>query len=154
MTESLRDPAALRRSTRRWQTAGVWVFLVLVLSFPAYKLTEGSRLDAARAAQLTAQRSSGQQLWSLNCMECHGTMGQGVDAPALNSQQFLSSVSDGQIHGIVAGGVPGTAMPAWLADYGGPLTHEQIDALVAYIDSWKADAPSRPDWRTPKGTGG
>ncbi len=151
MTEELRDPAALRRSTRRWQTAGVWVFLVLVLSFPAYKLTEGSRLDAARASQLSAQRTSGTQLWATNCATCHGTMGEGVTAPALNSQEFLAGVTDEQIHGIVAGGVPGTAMPAWLADYGGPLTHEQIDALVAYVDSWKPDAPSRPNWRTPGG---
>lgn len=151
MTESMRDPAALRRSTRRWEAAAVWVFVVLVLSFPAYKLTEGSRLDAARASQNAAQIAAGGQLWSLNCAECHGTTGQGVDAPALNSQEFLGSVSDQQIRGIIAGGVPGTAMPAWLADYGGPLTEQQIEALVVYLRSWEPNAPSRPDWRTAGG---
>jgi mono/diheme cytochrome c family protein len=151
VTESIRDPVALRRSTRRWQTAAVWVFVVLVLSFPAYKLTEGSRLDAARASQNAAQVAAGGQLWSLNCAECHGTTGQGVSAPALNSQQFLGSVSDQQIRGIIAGGVPGTPMPAWLSDYGGPLTEQQIEALVVYLRSWEATAPSRPDWRTPAG---
>ena len=42
-------------------------------------------------------------------------------------------------------------MPAWLNDYGGPLTEQQIDAVVAFIRSWEATAPSRPDWRTPSG---
>jgi mono/diheme cytochrome c family protein len=154
MTEKLSDPADLRRSTRRWQVAGIWVFLVLVLSFPAYKLTEDSRLDTALDSQVQAQTAAGAQLWSLNCAECHGKMGQGVDAPALNAKEFLSSVTDEQIKGIIAGGIPGSEMPAWLADYGGPLTQQQIDALVAYIRAWQATAPSVPNWRTPTGSGG
>jgi mono/diheme cytochrome c family protein len=134
--------------------AGIWVFLVLVLSFPAYKLTEHKRLDDALSSQDQAQIAAGSQLWSLNCAECHGKMGEGVDAPTLNSQEFLGSVTDEQIHGIVAGGIPGSEMPAWLADYGGPFTQQQIDALVAYLRSWEAAAPSVPNWRTPGGTMG
>jgi len=153
MTERIDDPVELRRSTRRWQLAGIWVFLVLVLSFPAYKLTEDARMNEALRSQDQAQTTTGGQLWSLNCAECHGAMGEGVDAPALNSQEFLSSVTDQQIQGIIAGGIPGSEMPAWLADYGGPLTQQQIKALVAYIRSWQATAPSVPDWRTPNGSG-
>jgi mono/diheme cytochrome c family protein len=78
-------------------------------------------------------------------------MGQGISAPALNSQQFLTSVTDAQMTNIIRGGIPGTAMPAWVADYGGPLTDQEISALVAYIRSWEPTAPSRPDWRTPNG---
>ena len=151
MTETMRDAGELRRSSRRWQLAGVWVFLVLVLSFPAYRLTEDARLTDAEASQNAARIAAGQQLWSENCSTCHGKMGQGVDAPALNSQEFLSTVTDQQIAGIIAGGVPGTEMPAWLSDYGGALTQQQIDAVVAYIRSWEANAPNRPDWRTPQG---
>lgn len=151
MTEKLRDPAELRRSTRRWQTAGIWVFLVLVLSFPIYRFTEASRLAQADASQKAAQITTGGQLWALNCTTCHGATGQGVTAPALNSQEFLASVTDEQMAGIIRGGVPGTAMPAWLADYGGPLTDQQINALVAFIRSWQATAPSVPNWRTPGG---
>jgi mono/diheme cytochrome c family protein len=153
MTERIDDPVELRRSTRRWQVAGVWVFLVLVLSFPVYRLTEDTRLNDARQSQNQAQISAGGQLWSLNCTECHGPMGEGVDAPALNSQEFLSGITDEQIQGIIAGGIPGSEMPAWLADYGGPFTQQQIQALVAYIRSWQATAPSVPDWRTPNGSG-
>ena len=151
MTEKVRDPVDVRRATRRWQVAGVWVFLVLVLSFPLYRFTEGSRLSAAERSQNAAQIATGQQLWSENCATCHGPSGEGVTAPALNSQEFLASVTDQQIAGIVRGGVPGSEMPAWLADYGGALTEQQIEAVVAYVRSWQATAPSRPDWRTPQG---
>ena len=151
MTETMRDPADVRRSTRRWQVAGVWVFLVLVLSFPAYRFTENSRLSDAELSQNAAQVAAGGELWSQNCATCHGKTGEGVTAPALNSQEFLTTVTDQQIAGIVEGGVPGTEMPAWLSDYGGSLTQQQIQAIVAYIRSWESTAPSRPDWRTPGG---
>jgi mono/diheme cytochrome c family protein len=72
-----------------------------------------------------------------------------VDAPALNAQEFLSSVTDQQMRGIIAGGIPGTEMPAWWNEYGGPLTDQQLEAVVAYIRSWEKDAPSVPDWRSP-----
>jgi mono/diheme cytochrome c family protein len=149
VTETIRDDPELVRSTRRWQLVGGWLLLILVLSFPLYKLTESSRRADAATLQLQAQITTGAQLWALNCAECHGKMGEGISAPALNSQQFLTSVSDEQIRNIIRGGVPGTAMPAWLTDYGGPLTDQEIAALVAYIRSWEATAPSRPDWRTP-----
>ena len=151
MTETIRDDPPLVRSTRRWQQAGIWLMLVLVLSFPLYKLTESSRRANAAALQQQAQITTGTQLWALNCAECHGKMGQGISAPALNSQQFLTSVTDAQMTNIIRGGIPGTAMPAWLTDYGGPLTDQEIAALVTYIRSWEPTAPSRPDWRAPRG---
>jgi len=151
VTEKLRDPPALERSTRRWQTVGVAVLLLLVLAFPLYRLTEDQRLDDALASENDAQIVAGRQLYALNCTSCHGERGQGVDAPALNSQEFLQSVSDAQMHGIIAGGIPGSAMPAWLDEYGGPLTDQQIAAVVAYVRSWQDTAPSVPDWRNPSG---
>jgi cytochrome c oxidase cbb3-type subunit 3 len=88
----------------------------------------------------------------LNCASCHGLNGQGVDAPALNSKEFLQSVDDKQIHYITAAGIPGTEMPTWWNELGGPLTDEQIAAIVAYVRSWEKSAPSRPDWRHPRGS--
>ena len=151
MTEKVSDPPALERSTRRWQTVGVAVLLLLVLAFPIYRLTEDARLEEELASENSAQTVAGRQLYALNCASCHGERGQGVDAPALNSQEFLQSVSDEQMHGIIAGGIPGSAMPAWLDEYGGPLTDQQIAAVVAYIRSWQDTAPSVPDWRNPSG---
>jgi mono/diheme cytochrome c family protein len=150
------DPA-LRKSLVRWQWVGFVVFFLLVAAFPLYKAVESTRRSEALSSQQAALISTGHQLWGLNCAQCHGVSGEGVDAPALNSQEFLNSIADGQMHGIIAGGIPGTEMPAWWNEYGGPLTDEQIAAIVAYVRSWEKTAPSVPDWRSPQpstGAGG
>lgn len=147
MSEPMRDSAELRKDLFAWQVAGTVFLVVLVLAFPAYKIVERHRRADALTSEEHALVSSGRQLWSLNCASCHGASGQGVDAPALNSQQFLTGVGDDQMHGVIAGGVPGSEMPAWLNDYGGPLTDQQIGAIVAFVRSWQKTAPSRPDWR-------
>lgn len=156
-SDLIRETPALRRGTRRWQAVGSVLMLVLVLAFPAYKAVESTRRSDALTAQESALIASGHQIWSLNCASCHGTSGEGGSAPALNSQEFLSSVTDEQMRGIIAGGIPGTEMPAWWNGYGGPLTDQQLQAVVTYIRSWEKTAPSVPDWRSPApstGTGG
>ena len=147
--ERVHDSADLRRSLRRWQWAGVVVFTVLFLAFPLYRAVDAARRGDALVEQERALIASGNQLWGLNCASCHGTNGQGVDAPALNSQQFLNNVSDEQIHHIVAAGITGTEMPAWSNEFGGALTDQQIEAIVTYLRSWEKAAPDRPDWRSP-----
>ena len=149
MSETLHDDPGVSRSTRRWQATGTFLLILLVIAFPLYRATDGSRRAEALAAQDRALMAQGRDLWATNCAACHGTNGEGGTAPALNSQEFLTSVNDEQIHGIIAGGIPGTAMPAWLNDYGGPLTDQQIAGLVAYLRSWEKTAPSVPNWRTP-----
>jgi mono/diheme cytochrome c family protein len=147
--EPFQDDPELVSSLDRWLWAGVVVFLVLVLSFPLYYQLEGSRRDAALAARKRALVNTGQTLWIADCAACHGDHGQGVTAPALNSKEFLQSVSDDQMHHIIQSGVPGSPMPAWWDQFGGPLTDDEISAIVAYLRSWEKNAPSRPDWRNP-----
>jgi mono/diheme cytochrome c family protein len=149
MSDTVHDDPGISRSTRRWQAIGTFLLILLVIAFPLYRATDGSRRAEALAAQDRALMAQGKDLWATNCAACHGTSGEGGTAPALNSQEFLTSVNDDQIHGIIAGGIPGTAMPAWLNDYGGPLTDQQIAGLVAYLRSWEKTAPSVPNWRTP-----
>ena len=38
-------------------------------------------------------------------------------------------------------------MSAFSLDHGGPLTSEQIKAVIAFVRSWETDAPDNPDWR-------
>ena len=148
------DERAISTATRRWQVAGIIVFLLLIVAFPLYRAVDSTRRDEALASRDAALVALGGRIWSTNCAECHGTSGQGVDAPALNSQEFLTTVSDTQTHYITAAGIPGTEMPAWWNELGGSLTDEQITAVVAFTRSWEDSAPSRPDWRDPGGTGG
>lgn len=144
----VREDPALRRSLRRWLSSGSVLFLILVLAFPLYLVVDSTRRNQALAEREQALIRSGRQLWALNCASCHGVNGQGVDSPALNSQQFLKNISDEQMHRIVAAGITGTEMPAWWNEFGGPLTDEQIAAVVAYARSWEPTAPDRPDWRS------
>ena len=153
MSEDLREDPVVVRHTRRWMWVGTFMLLLLVVAFPVYKAVESSRRTDALRSQDAALIASGAQLWGLNCAACHGLNGQGVSAPALNSP---SSTPVSTQPGIIRGGVPGTAMPAWWNEYGGPLTDQQITEIVAYIRSWEKTAPSCPDWRTPScpGAGG
>jgi mono/diheme cytochrome c family protein len=81
----------------------------------------------------------GARLFSLACAQCHGAQGYGTPlGPALNNQTFLADTPDAAIQQIIAGGVPGTVMPAW----GGRLSEADIAALTAYLRSLEPTAPA------------
>jgi mono/diheme cytochrome c family protein len=54
-------------------------------------------------------------------------------APALDT--VLLRYSEEEVREILVYGRPGTPMPAWGAEGGGPLTTQQIDELIAYLRS-------------------
>lgn len=70
-------------------------------------------------------------LYGRNCAGCHGTEGRPGAALSLADPVYLAIVDDATIRRVAAGGVPGTAMPAFAQSAGGTLTDEQIDILVA-----------------------
>jgi mono/diheme cytochrome c family protein len=137
----------LERSLGRWLAAGVGVFFALMVTFPIYRAIEGPDRAEEAATYRGGQIWEGQKLWAANCTLCHGDQGQGVDAPALNSKQFLRAANEEQIVGIVSVGIPGTNMQSWSNEYGGPLTPEEIRAVAAFLASLEPAAPDRPDWR-------
>ncbi|MGD2101973.1 MAG: cytochrome c [Acidimicrobiia bacterium] len=141
----------LEKSTNRVMRWGAVLMLAMALVFPLYRWVEPSSRASAREAQLGSLVTQGESIWSLNCSACHGVNGEGGVGPALNSQQFLQSANNEQITGLVAVGVPGTQMSAYSLDFGGPLTTEQIKAVVTFVRSWEPDAPDNPDWRDTTG---
>lgn len=145
------DPTASRMTERTivWQWAGVVALALLVAAFPVYRGVEAGRRAEALAQRESALVSEGRELWAANCASCHGADGASdeVGTPSLNSQQFLTSATDEQIHHVTAAGVPGTEMPAWWVEFGGALTDDQIRAVVAYIRLWESTAPDEPGWR-------
>jgi mono/diheme cytochrome c family protein len=143
----------LEASTVRWMQWGALLLALMILAFPAYRAQEpGARARAAedRATELA---TLGGDLFAVSCAPCHGNSGLGGTAPALNSQQFLEAATDDQIEGLIALGVPGTAMSAYSIDFGGPLTQEQIVAITVYLRSLEPGAPDNPDWRDPLASG-
>jgi len=142
----------LERSTNKLMAIGFALMLALVLIFPLYRVVEPASREDERESQLQALAASGEQTWSVTCASCHGLNGEGGIGPALNSQQFLSSATNAQVELLVSVGIPGTQMAAFSQDHAGPLTSEQIKAVVTYIRSWEKDAPDNPDWRSPGST--
>jgi mono/diheme cytochrome c family protein len=151
MPERPVDPA-LEKATNRWMVWGFVVMILMVLIFPVYRWYEPSSRESARAAQEASLADQGRSLFQVNCVACHGATGEGGIGPALDSKQFLTSVTNDQIESLIATGVPGSQMSAYGQDFNGPLTGEQITALATYLRSWEPTAPDNPNWRTPLGT--
>ena len=145
------------RLTRALST-GLVLLAVVAVGLPLYWLAEPARMDGAiemfddtfvkRGAKLFAPTADG----GLNCAGCHGAEGVGGSAPFTLTDadaEFVASVtwqapaintallrfSKDELREILVYGRPGTPMPAWGEAGGGPLTAQQIDELIAYIDS-------------------
>jgi mono/diheme cytochrome c family protein len=84
--------------------------------------------------------TQGAQLYAENCAVCHGPEGKGRVGATL-SQDWPSIRPDLRVKEAIENGIPGSVMPAWSQDNGGPLAAEQIDALVAFILSWQSGEP-------------
>jgi len=85
------------------------------------------------------QRTEGAVIFEKHCAECHGLSGEGIKAPALNNQEFLSASSNGYLLATISVGRSGTAMPSWAY---GDKEHIQLAGkdrldLVAYIRSFQ-----------------
>jgi mono/diheme cytochrome c family protein len=139
----------LEESTNKWMTWGVVLLFLFVLAFPVYWFTQPSRLDAAQASFDEDLGMHGEELFNDSCAQCHGGEARGAIGPALNSEQFLGSVTDRQMHQLISTGVPGTLMVAYSADFGGSFTQQQITALVVYLRSFEETAPDFPAWYSP-----
>ncbi|RMF80075.1 MAG: hypothetical protein D6744_08535, partial [Planctomycetota bacterium] len=89
------------------------------------------------AASESTSVAIGRTLYKANCLACHGPDGRGDLAPTLNTQEFLTLVSDNYLYDTIANGRPGTGMPAWHQ-----LSSEDIASLILYIRTWQTQ-PSR-----------
>ena len=139
----------LERSTNRWMAWGVVFLFLFVAAFPIYRILQPDRLAEAQSAFDESLAMHGEEIFNSNCAQCHGGEATGAIGPALNSEQFLGSVSDEQMGQLISTGVPGTLMVAYSADFGGTLTQQQIAATVAYLRSFEETAPDFPEWHMP-----
>lgn len=73
-------------------------------------------------------------LYGENCAGCHGADGKNAPGRILNDPLYLAVIPREELQKTIENGRPGTAMPAWLIDNGGPLTQKQVNALVDGIE--------------------
>jgi cytochrome c oxidase cbb3-type subunit 3 len=88
-------------------------------------------------------------LYVPNCAGCHGADAAGGAARGLVDPIYLRMADDAVIRGLVARGVPQTAMPAFATAAGGALTADQIDAIVRGLRARGVSAGGRSDLNPP-----
>lgn len=74
----------------------------------------------------------GRGLYEAICYQCHGRNGKGATAVAFDTQEY-SEHSYEYIYKWTAQGKRGTGMAGYSKEHGGPLTNEEIDSLVKFI---------------------
>lgn len=102
-------------------------------------------LESSRGTPLEV----GQELYAENCASCHGTFGEGGPNPTrpgdiippISSAEYLKTRDNVTLENIIAQGQPNLGMSPFGSEYGGPLSDEQIDAIVTYMRSWESDPP-------------
>jgi mono/diheme cytochrome c family protein len=96
--------------------------------------------------------SEGQQ--GANCAQCHGPNGEGGfaatdpswPAPPLNN--VFARYTRDEILRIVRMGRPGTPMPSWGIEFGGPLNEQKIEDIVNFIETFQKEEDEK--WELPK----
>ncbi len=75
------------------------------------------------------------------CAGCHGVRGEGIQAPALNNQSFLSSASDSYLIETIGRGRRGTQMQSFrsASPVHPALADDDIESLVAFLRTWEVD---------------
>lgn len=142
----------------RMQFLGVLLLITIVIGLPLYWVLEPGRQAGADAQKTATFRGWGEELFAttaengFNCAGCHGGMSAagGVApypitdatgkttvvswvAPALNT--ILYRYSKEEITFILNYGRPFSPMPAWGAPGGGPMTAQNIETLIVYLES-------------------
>src|SRR5919199_3163988 len=75
----------------------------------------------------------GRGLFQSECVTCHGDKGDRIPVAPLNSRDFLDSRGDVTLAAVISEGKG--VMPAWGTTRGGPLSDDQIRAVIAYLSS-------------------
>ncbi len=126
------------------------LFLILIgLMLPFFFLAQAKVTADRTATTYNTQLHYAAGLYTTYCSQCHGLLGQGINAPQLNNllkqQQNgntqLSAFTSTDLTRIITAGIPDATnpviylMPQWGQDYGGPLNADDVNALVSLISS-------------------
>lgn len=92
--------------------------------------------------KVSGDPNRGAILFDQNCAVCHGTNGEGRVGAVL-AKDWPAIRPDLSIKNTIENGIPGSVMPAWGKDQGGPLLEADINDLTAFILSWqRAERPN------------
>jgi len=122
---------------------GIAVIYVVVLTLMAAAGTPEQEAFNM-AGSIGQQYTSGEELYGIQCVECHGTQGEGgeittvenlegiVVAP-LNAPDFIYTRTDETIFRVIEYGQQDLGMPPFGLAYGGELEKAEIEAIVTFM---------------------
>jgi mono/diheme cytochrome c family protein len=139
-----------RSPFRHWKKRKVATIImaVVVLGIVALTIvaavTTPPQEETAFATTITEKIVLGQDVYSIQCVECHGAEGEGgeiigvegledVFVKSISSQDEMYTRSDDTFFAVIDYGQPDLGMPPFGLGYGGELSRGEIDATVAYM---------------------
>lgn len=137
-----------------------FMLTMIILGFAA--LREPARLEAFAAAEGGRAIENGARIFVNNCATCHGADGmaqncvnaagepiacQGLplnnyfllcgDRPQRLEDLRWQSTKQALIETTIAAGRPGTVMPTWSEEFGGPMRDDQVQDAAAFVLNWE-----------------
>jgi mono/diheme cytochrome c family protein len=88
-----------------------------------------------RFPKVAGDAASGARLYALNCTRCHGMSGEGYVGRRL-AKTWMVLRPDLMVKSILKQGVPGSPMPAWSQNEGGPFSAKEIEDVVTAVLVW------------------
>ncbi|HET9914202.1 MAG TPA: c-type cytochrome [Anaerolineales bacterium] len=138
-----------QESTRR--SLPIWITAIGSLAMVAMTVVVSARAaaypkpeEAEVATTLADQIFSGQDLYSVQCVECHGDDGsvdviegveglEGEEITPINSRDVLYTITDSAMYEVIAYGRPNAGMNPFGKTYGGELSRSEIDHIILFM---------------------
>jgi mono/diheme cytochrome c family protein len=125
-------------------------------------VTTPAQTEAAVATTLSAKISAGQDLYSVNCLECHGADGEGgvlsnvkgldgFKMKAIHSQDEMYTRTDDTLYNIIEYGQQAIGMQPFGKAFGGELSRDDINNIVAFMRYTWDDRAEKPKDIAPNG---
>jgi menaquinol-cytochrome c reductase cytochrome b/c subunit len=140
-----RNPKRHPRS-RRWAVSIMSVIVagIVVLTILAAATTPPQEETGTLASTLSEKILVGEELYGIQCVECHGAEGEGGEVTGveglegvvidpINARDILYTRTDETFYNVIAYGQQDLGMPPFAKAYGGELGPGDIDAIVAFI---------------------
>jgi mono/diheme cytochrome c family protein len=140
-----------RNSRRHWKARpwalgimSVVVVGMVGLTITAAVTTPPQEETSTIASTISAQIVAGQDLYSVNCVECHGADGEGGEVigveglegyvmKPINTKDEMYTRDDTTLYNIISYGQPDLGMTPFGREYGGVLGPSDIDAIVTFM---------------------
>lgn len=137
-----------RRYFRKRRIANLGMTVVVIgivaLTVIAAVTTPKQEEEAILASTLPEQITAGEELYSLHCVECHGTEGEGGEIKGveglegvvlypINSRDVMYTFTDDTLYNTINYGQQDLGMPPFGRAFGGELGPSEIEYIVAFM---------------------